>query len=218
MTRVGNKGRVCHRWWRRGERAPGTRQIGYQWAYIFSAVRPDTGDDVTLVMPSGQRQGHGPVSRTLRRYPGPGCARRHGPVRRRRLARRARPHRPRQRHLGAVAALLVPNSTPSSGFGSTYANASYRSASSTTPRPSSTPVAKHGSTSSQNRIVCEPSAPIHGSCDFIGSLVLFVIASVACACSVLIIGLKFLSLGISVNMATMFFPFWKAKGLLVALT
>ena len=37
---------------RRGERAPGTRQIGYQWAYIFSAVRPDTGDDVTLVMPS----------------------------------------------------------------------------------------------------------------------------------------------------------------------
>ena len=26
--------------------------IGYQWAYIFSAVRPDTGDDVTLVMPS----------------------------------------------------------------------------------------------------------------------------------------------------------------------
>ncbi len=51
-ARVGNKGRVCHRWWRRGERAPGTRQIGYQWAYIFSAVRPDTGDDVTLVLPS----------------------------------------------------------------------------------------------------------------------------------------------------------------------
>ena len=51
-ARVGSKGRVCHRWWRRGERAPGTRQIGYQWAYIFSAVRPDTGDDVTLVMPS----------------------------------------------------------------------------------------------------------------------------------------------------------------------
>ena len=43
---------MCHRWWRRGERAPGTRQIGYQWADIFSAVRPDTGDDVTLVMPS----------------------------------------------------------------------------------------------------------------------------------------------------------------------
>ena len=51
-ARVGNKGWVCHRWWRRGERAPGTRQIGYQWADIFSAVRPDTGDDVTLVLPS----------------------------------------------------------------------------------------------------------------------------------------------------------------------
>ena len=41
--------------WRRGERAPGTRQIGYQWAYIFSAVRPDTGDDVTLVMPTNAK-------------------------------------------------------------------------------------------------------------------------------------------------------------------
>ena len=51
-ARVGNKGRVCHRWWRRGERAPGTRQIGYHWAYIFSAVRPATGDDFTLVLPS----------------------------------------------------------------------------------------------------------------------------------------------------------------------
>ena len=43
--------------------------------------------------------------------------------------------------------LTVPNSTPSSGFGSTYANASYRSAVlGRHPRPSSTPVAKHGST------------------------------------------------------------------------
>ena len=85
-ARVGNKGRVCHRWWRRGERAPGTRQIGYQWAYIFSAVRPDTGDDDPG---DAERQ---VMDRTLRRYPGPGCARRHD-VRRRRLARRARPHR-----------------------------------------------------------------------------------------------------------------------------
>ena len=76
-ARVGNKGRVCHRWWRRGERAPGTRQIGYQWAYIFSAVRPDTGDDVTLVMPSVNAKVMDLFSRTLRRYPGPGCARRH---------------------------------------------------------------------------------------------------------------------------------------------
>ena len=99
------RGLICHRrsQWRRGERAPGTRQIGYQWAYIFSAVRPDTGDDVTLVMPSVNAKVMD-LFLALRRYPGPGCARRHD-VRRRRLARRARPHRPRQRHLGAVAAL-----------------------------------------------------------------------------------------------------------------
>jgi transposase len=51
-ARVGNKGRVCHRWWRKGQRAPGPRQIGYQWAYIFTAVRPATGEDFTLVLPA----------------------------------------------------------------------------------------------------------------------------------------------------------------------
>jgi putative transposase len=50
-ARVGNKGRVCHRWWLKGERAPGLAQQGYQWAYIFSAVRPATGEDFTLVLP-----------------------------------------------------------------------------------------------------------------------------------------------------------------------
>lgn len=48
---MGNKGRVCHRWWLKGERAPGLVQQGYQWAYIFSAVRPATGEDFTLVLP-----------------------------------------------------------------------------------------------------------------------------------------------------------------------
>jgi transposase len=42
---------MCHRWWRKGERAPGVAQQGYQWAYIFSAVRPASGDDFTLVLP-----------------------------------------------------------------------------------------------------------------------------------------------------------------------
>jgi transposase len=51
-ARVGNKGRVCHRWWRRGERPPGVQQLGYLWAYIFTAVRPATGEDVTLVLPA----------------------------------------------------------------------------------------------------------------------------------------------------------------------
>ena len=51
-ARLGNKGRVCHRWWPRGRRAPGPRQIGYQWAYIFTAVCPATGEDFTLVLPT----------------------------------------------------------------------------------------------------------------------------------------------------------------------
>jgi hypothetical protein len=46
-VRIGNKGRVCHLWWRRGE-----RQLGYQWAYIFTAIRPANGEDVTLVLPA----------------------------------------------------------------------------------------------------------------------------------------------------------------------
>ena len=68
-ARVGNKGRVCHRWWRRGERAPDTRQIGYQWACIFSAVRPFTSDDVTLVMPIVNAKVMDLSLSTLRRYP-----------------------------------------------------------------------------------------------------------------------------------------------------
>ena len=40
---------------------PGTRQIGYQWAYIFSAVRPDTGERRHPGDAERQRQGHGPV-------------------------------------------------------------------------------------------------------------------------------------------------------------
>ncbi len=50
-ARVGNKGRICHRWWLKGQRAPGLCQRGYQWAYIFAAVRPATGEDFTLVLP-----------------------------------------------------------------------------------------------------------------------------------------------------------------------
>ena len=152
---------MCHRWWRRGERAPGTRQIGYQWAYIFSAVRPDTGDDVTLVMPSVNAK---VMDLFLAHFADTLDQDAHAVM----MCDGAGWHDERALTVpdNVTLALLPPYSpelNPSSGFGSTYANASYRSASSTTPRPSSTPVAKHGSTSSQNRIVCEPSAPIHGS-------------------------------------------------------
>ena len=50
-ARVGNKGRVCHRWWHRGKRPRGPRQIGYQWTCIHAAVRPASGDNFALVLP-----------------------------------------------------------------------------------------------------------------------------------------------------------------------
>ncbi|MCB9959179.1 MAG: transposase [Rhodospirillaceae bacterium] len=36
----------------KGQRPPGLCQRDYQWAYIFPAIRPATGDDVTLVLPT----------------------------------------------------------------------------------------------------------------------------------------------------------------------
>ena len=50
-ARVGNKGRVCHRWWLKGQRPPEICDRRYQWSYIFTAVRPATGEDFTLVLP-----------------------------------------------------------------------------------------------------------------------------------------------------------------------
>jgi hypothetical protein len=50
-ARVGQKGRVCHRWWLRGQRPPGICDKRFEWAYIFTAVQPASGDDVTLVLP-----------------------------------------------------------------------------------------------------------------------------------------------------------------------
>jgi hypothetical protein len=50
-ARVGQKGRLCHRWWVRGRRPPGRCDRRYEWAYIFAAVEPATGADVALVLP-----------------------------------------------------------------------------------------------------------------------------------------------------------------------
>ena len=50
-ARVGQKGRLCHRWWLRGRRAPGRCDRRFEWAYIFAAVEPGTGADVALVLP-----------------------------------------------------------------------------------------------------------------------------------------------------------------------
>ena len=50
-ARVGQKGRLCHRWWTRGRRPPGRCDQRYQWTYIFAAVEPATGAEVALVLP-----------------------------------------------------------------------------------------------------------------------------------------------------------------------
>ena len=50
-ARVGQKGRLCHRWWLRGRRPPGRCDKRFEWAYIFAAVEPATGADVALVLP-----------------------------------------------------------------------------------------------------------------------------------------------------------------------
>jgi transposase len=50
-ARVGQKGRLCHRWWTRGRRPPGRCDKRFAWAYIFAAVEPATGADVALVLP-----------------------------------------------------------------------------------------------------------------------------------------------------------------------
>jgi hypothetical protein len=50
-ARVGQKGRVCHRWFTRGQRPPGLCDQRYTWAHLFAAVRPATGQGFALVLP-----------------------------------------------------------------------------------------------------------------------------------------------------------------------
>jgi putative transposase len=50
-ARIGQKGRVCHRWWRRGQRPPGLCDQRYTWVHLYGVVRPATGDRFALVLP-----------------------------------------------------------------------------------------------------------------------------------------------------------------------
>jgi hypothetical protein len=49
--RFGQKGRVCRRWFTRGQRPPGLCDQRYTWAHLFAAVRPATGESFALVLP-----------------------------------------------------------------------------------------------------------------------------------------------------------------------
>jgi transposase len=50
-ARFGQKGRVCHRWFTRGQRPPGLCDQRYTWAHLFAAARPATGQAFALVLP-----------------------------------------------------------------------------------------------------------------------------------------------------------------------
>ncbi len=50
-ARFGQKGRVCHRWFTRGQRPPGLCDQRYSWTHLFAAVRPASGDSFALVLP-----------------------------------------------------------------------------------------------------------------------------------------------------------------------
>ena len=50
-ARIGQKGRTCHVWWRRGERPPGLCDKRFTFAYIFAAVEPGSDNGFALVMP-----------------------------------------------------------------------------------------------------------------------------------------------------------------------
>jgi transposase len=50
-ARFGQKGRVCHRWFTRGQRPPGLCDQRYGWTHLFAAVRPASGDSFALVLP-----------------------------------------------------------------------------------------------------------------------------------------------------------------------
>src|SRR4029453_19183135 len=50
-ARIGQKGRVCHRWWTRGQRPPGLCDPRYTGGHLFAAAPPAAGDRFALVMP-----------------------------------------------------------------------------------------------------------------------------------------------------------------------
>ena len=50
-TRIGQKGRVCHIWYTRGQRPPGLADNRFTFAYLFGAGRAGTDQAFALVLP-----------------------------------------------------------------------------------------------------------------------------------------------------------------------
>jgi transposase len=56
-ARIGQKGRTCHIWWKRGERPPGLVDQRYANAYIYAAVEPGTDNAFALILPEANSAG-----------------------------------------------------------------------------------------------------------------------------------------------------------------
>jgi hypothetical protein len=68
-ARIGQKGRNDHRWWPKGERAPGLADKRFVSTYLYAAVRPTTDDACALVLPDVNANNHGHIPRSLRCVP-----------------------------------------------------------------------------------------------------------------------------------------------------
>ena len=70
-ARIGQKGRVCHIWWKRGERPPGLCDKRFTFAYIFAAVgagyRQRFSDGAALCRYGGDTSLFGPLCGNHRR-------------------------------------------------------------------------------------------------------------------------------------------------------
>ena len=50
-ARIGQKGRVCHRWYPKGERPPGLADQRFTFAYLFAASEAETDNAFALILP-----------------------------------------------------------------------------------------------------------------------------------------------------------------------
>ena len=50
-ARIGQKGRVCHRWFTKGKRPPGRSDQRYTFAYLYGAVEPGCDNAFALILP-----------------------------------------------------------------------------------------------------------------------------------------------------------------------
>ncbi len=54
---IGQQGRVCHIWWKRGERPPGLLDQRYVNADICAAIEPGTDNAFALILPDANGAG-----------------------------------------------------------------------------------------------------------------------------------------------------------------